>query len=204
MFALSLDRYIFTLILFHTLNVLISIDEDFLNLIDEVELDNFLKGAADAIIDNQKFASFIRETSAKAVSRFLEYLPRMSIPIERRDLGEGWVITCRGRNGEDLKLSNVSFQKENLICKVLGSEIVLTPSDDGQNQDRSLENANSFSADDSGSVEVSILDHIYVLITNAQSYGCWNTGVGGVHYDVSEKMKGTPLENIPISEVLIW
>ena len=62
---------------------------------------------------------------------------------------------------------------------------------------------NLFSADKSGIVKVSILYHIYVLVKNSQSYDCWNFGVGGVHYEASGRMKCTPLENIPILELLI-
>ena len=41
----------------------------------------------------------------------------MSIPIEKRDLGDGWVLTCRGEDGGDLRLSDVSIKRENLTCQ---------------------------------------------------------------------------------------
>ena len=41
----------------------------------------------------------------------------MSIPIERRDIGEGWVLTCRGQNGDDLRLSDVSVEKKKLYVR---------------------------------------------------------------------------------------
>ena len=31
----------------------------------------------------------------------------MSIPVERRELADGWVLTCRGKDGGDLTLSDV-------------------------------------------------------------------------------------------------
>ena len=64
-------------------------------------------------------------------------------------------------------------------------------------------NTNLFSDEKSGIVKVSILYHIYVLVKNVQSYDCCNSGVDGVHYEASGRMKGTPLENIPILELLI-
>ena len=56
--------------------------------------------------------NFIRETSTKADSRFLEYLPITSIPVERSDLSECYIITYRGRYSEDLKRFNVKFWKK--------------------------------------------------------------------------------------------
>ena len=46
-----------------------------------------------------------------------DYLPKMSIPVEKRDLGDGWMITCRGEDGGDLTLSDVNIKRENLICQ---------------------------------------------------------------------------------------
>lgn len=48
-----------------------SIDDDILNLMDEVELDKFLKEASEAIDDADKLAEFIREKAATAIERFL-------------------------------------------------------------------------------------------------------------------------------------
>lgn len=49
----------------------LSIDDDILNLIDEVELDKFLKEASEAIDDADKLSEFIRVKAGTAVERFL-------------------------------------------------------------------------------------------------------------------------------------
>jgi hypothetical protein len=48
-----------------------SIDEDILNLMDEVDLDEFLREASDAIDDPEKLTQFIREKATVAIERFL-------------------------------------------------------------------------------------------------------------------------------------
>ena len=48
-----------------------SIDQDILNLIDEVQLDKELKEAGEALVDSERFPSYIRQKSASAVSKFL-------------------------------------------------------------------------------------------------------------------------------------
>eukprot|EP00559_Dactyliosolen_fragilissimus_P009165 CAMPEP_0184872842 /NCGR_PEP_ID=MMETSP0580-20130426/41515_1 /TAXON_ID=1118495 /ORGANISM="Dactyliosolen fragilissimus" /LENGTH=968 /DNA_ID=CAMNT_0027375689 /DNA_START=1061 /DNA_END=3967 /DNA_ORIENTATION=- len=185
-----------------------SIDQDILNLIDEVELDKILKEAAQAIVDKRKFVEFVRGKSVVAISRFLEYLPKMSIPIEKRDIGEGWVITCRSKLGDDLTLSSVSVNKENLVCQVLGSDNVLSHGfcdeqpDDQICLNYSINNPISFCSDDNGSIEVSILDHIGELIKNAQTYGCWNYETDVSSPKSSTDPKGSCMQGVPMSEVL--
>ena len=49
----------------------ISIDDDILNLMDEVNLDEFLKEAANAIDNPDKLAEYIREKATIAIERFL-------------------------------------------------------------------------------------------------------------------------------------
>jgi hypothetical protein len=49
----------------------ISIDDDILNLIDEVDVDEFLKEAANAIDDPDRLTDFVREKSTIAIERFL-------------------------------------------------------------------------------------------------------------------------------------
>lgn len=49
----------------------LSIEEDILRLIDEVDLKKELKEVGEAIVDTDKFPQYIREKSASAVSRFL-------------------------------------------------------------------------------------------------------------------------------------
>jgi hypothetical protein len=49
----------------------ISIDDDILNLMDEVNLDEFLKEAASAIDNPDKLAEYIRDKATIAIERFL-------------------------------------------------------------------------------------------------------------------------------------
>jgi hypothetical protein len=42
-----------------------------LNLVDEVDLDKTLKEAAEAIVDSDRFAAFLREKSVVAIDKFL-------------------------------------------------------------------------------------------------------------------------------------
>jgi hypothetical protein len=48
-----------------------SIDDDILNLIDEVDVEEFLKEAADVIEDAERLTDFVREKSTIAIERFL-------------------------------------------------------------------------------------------------------------------------------------
>ena len=48
-----------------------SIEDDILNLVDEVDLDEFLKEASEAIDDAEKLSEFIKEKSTVAIERFL-------------------------------------------------------------------------------------------------------------------------------------
>ena len=49
----------------------VSIEDDILNLMDEVNLDEFLKEMSDAIDDPEKLSQYIREKATIAVERFL-------------------------------------------------------------------------------------------------------------------------------------
>jgi hypothetical protein len=187
-----------------------SIDDDILNLMDEVDVDEFLTEAADAITDAERLAQFIREKCTIAIQRFLDYLPKMSIPVEHRELGDGWVISCHSETGGDLTLSDVNIKRENLTCQVMGGETIFFP---------------MFAGDDSldsepGEVEIvlldelrqplsplhpresSILDHIRELLINAQQNGCWEPGIGGVGQQPTDRYVATVLKGIPVSTVL--
>jgi hypothetical protein len=48
-----------------------SIDDDILNLMDEVNMDEFLKEAAEAIDDPEKLSRYVREKATMAIERFL-------------------------------------------------------------------------------------------------------------------------------------
>jgi hypothetical protein len=66
-----------------------------------------VKEASIALEDEGMLREFIKEKATIAVERFLDYLPKMSIPVEKRDLGEGWTLTCRGADGGDLSLTEL-------------------------------------------------------------------------------------------------
>jgi len=109
----------------------------------------------------------------------------MSIPVERRDLGEGWVLTCRGEDGSDLTLSDVKIKRENLVCQILGGDTLFFPmfggDEDGDAAPSSSPAApSSLAGKPSDYAEESILDHIRGLLLQAQSHGCWKSGIGGV------------------------
>jgi chemotaxis regulatin CheY-phosphate phosphatase CheZ len=61
---------------------LLSIEDDILNLMDEVDLDELLKEASEAIDDADRLSDFIREKSTIAVERFLVSYARFSPTIE--------------------------------------------------------------------------------------------------------------------------
>lgn len=136
-----------------------------------------------------------------------DFLPKISIPIERRPLGDvigvPYVITCRGKNGQDLTLSIVTIDKEDLLCNVLGSGNVLSTEEiDGDEGGIRLPMSGNLSSDEDGNVEVSILDHVAELIRNAQNHGCWKVGVGGVINASPARIKSTSLDGLPLSHVL--
>jgi len=182
-----------------------SIDVDILNLMDEVDLDEFLKEASEALADADNLASFLREKSTKAIERFLDYLPKMSIPVERRDLGEGWGLTCRSEDGGDLQLSDVKLKRENLTCQVLGDTLsMLGGSGEGSNGAAYASgsayhrNAETYASE----VEFSVLDQIRELILRAQENGAWQPGVGGVGQQPADRYVAKVLHGLPVSAVL--
>lgn len=110
----------------------------------------------------------------------------MSIPVERRELNDGWVLTCRGESGGDLTLSDVIIKRENLCCQVLGGETMFFPMLGHNHADTeslasgmSQSGANSV-MHDSEVIESSILDHIREVLEHARSEGYWEDGAGGV------------------------
>lgn len=159
------------------------IDNDILNLMDEFDFDIFLKEISDVIGDSEKSMAYMTERSAILVERFLDYLPRMSIPIERVPLQDGWVLTCRSKDGGDLHLSDLSVLRENLHLSVLGSDNVFVPlSGQGDNYIGSPRSAASQSFDlaDEEEGDESVIDEVRELILSAQSHGAWVAGVGGL------------------------
>jgi hypothetical protein len=109
------------------------------------------------------------------------YLPKMSIPVERRALGDGWVLSCHGEDGGDLTLSDVSIKRENLTCQILGGDSFFFPMfGDDEVDALSIGSGGSGSLGTPECKEESILDHIREMIIQAQQHGCWQAGVGGV------------------------
>ena len=183
-----------------------SIDDDFLQLMDEVNLDEFLKEASEAIDDPDKLAQFVREKATIAVERFLNYLPKMSIPVERRELGDGWLLSCHGEDGGDLTLSDVSIQRENLVCQIIGGDSLFFPMfSDGDTEVVAQSNARSEPSPAKAipfTQEESVLDHIREMIQQAQRHGAWVEGVGGVGHPLHDRYVASVLQGVPVTSVL--
>lgn len=133
----------------------------------------------------------------------------MSIPVQQRELSDGWALTCRGEDGGDLTLSDVSMRRENLKFQVMGGETMHFPlfgDEDPRNTSDTEEDSqstNSFTKEtDTKIEEVSILDTIYEMIVRAEHYGCWQLGVGGVEHAAADSRVAGALKGIPISKVL--
>jgi hypothetical protein len=152
-----------------------------LKLIDEVNLDKFLKEASDAIVDADRFTDFVREKATVAIERFLDYLPKMSIPVKQRELSDGWVLTCHGEDGGDLTLSDATIRRENLCCQVLGGETMFFPMfGQGETDLGPLSSSREQLSCGARPIETSILDHIRNLLETTRTEGCWEVGFGGV------------------------
>jgi hypothetical protein len=178
-----------------------------LNLIDEFDFDDFLKEITDVIGNSEKWIEYINEKSSILVERFVDYLPRMAIPIDKRPLQDGWVLTCRSKDGGDLRLSDVSVLRENLLLSVLGGDNVFQPLSGlsgkadyigSPRSDNASISLCSDPSDDYG--EDSVLDEVRELILSAQSHGAWMAGVGGLkkahYYDgVPHQLAGFPLSD---------
>jgi len=183
-----------------------TIDNDILNLMDEFDFDIFLKEITDLIGHSEKTVAYITERSAILVERFLDYLPRMSIPIERRELQDGWVLTCLSKDGGDLRLSDLSVLRENLLLSVLGSDNVFHPLSGEDNYigspRKKSSDSGSFYLTDDEEEEESVLDEVRELILSAQTHGAWIAGVGGLKE--SHRYKGVPrqLTGLPMSDKL--
>lgn len=187
-----------------------SIDDDILQLMDEVELDKFLREASEAIDDADKLSDFIRENLSTAIERFLAYLPKLSIPVERRELGDGWVLSCHGEHGGDLTLSDVKVKRENLECEIMGGDALFLPmfgDDNGDDKSAtgsaaSVTSVSDCSASSNRVEEESILDHVREMILQAQRTGNWTVGIGGVGQPPSDQYVASVLNGLPITSVL--
>jgi hypothetical protein len=176
---------------------------------DEVNLDEFLKEASSALDDPDKLTEFFREKATIAVQRFLDWLPRISIPVEKRELMDGWVLTCRGEDGGDLTLSDVSVKKENLVCQILGGDALFFPmfGDDMEEEivsvsDEAMVHTNRRGKVSSAVIEESVLDSIREMLLQAERFGCWKAGVGGVGQPPTDRYVASVLHGLPVSAVL--
>eukprot|EP00546_Thalassionema_frauenfeldii_P003631 CAMPEP_0178935276 /NCGR_PEP_ID=MMETSP0786-20121207/24431_1 /TAXON_ID=186022 /ORGANISM="Thalassionema frauenfeldii, Strain CCMP 1798" /LENGTH=1600 /DNA_ID=CAMNT_0020613357 /DNA_START=111 /DNA_END=4914 /DNA_ORIENTATION=+ len=187
-----------------------SIDDDILNLMDEVNLDEFLREASNAITDSDRLAEFIQEKTSLAIQRFLNYLPKMAIPVDKRDLSEHWVLSCQSEKGGDLTLSDVEIKRENLVCQVMGGERLFFPmiANDGDfilDCDIEKTDPEVCSSSDNhflGAEECTILTEIRALLENAQLHGCWQQGIGGVSHQPTDGYVASVFQGIPLSSVL--
>ncbi|KAG7347921.1 hypothetical protein IV203_016626 [Nitzschia inconspicua] len=186
-----------------------SIDDDILNLVDELNIDEFVKEASEALEDDGLLRQFVKEKATIAIERFLDYIPKLSIPVEKRDLPEGWTLTCRASDGGHLRLKDLVIKRENLTCQVMGGDTIFFPMMEGDDSDV----VGSFSSTNTSSpigskmthgvvAESSILDDIREIILNAQRFGCWQVGIGGVKHPASDKRAAAALQGLPISSVL--
>ena len=130
----------------------------------------------------------------------------MSIPIERRELQDGWVLTCRSKDGGDLRLNDLSVLRENLFLSVLGSDNVFHPlsGKDYIGSPRSSPISVGSDLNDDNSQEESVLDEVRDLILSAQAHGHWIAGVGGLreaHHFISNGMP-PQLTGLPMSDKL--
>jgi hypothetical protein len=111
----------------------------------------------------------------------------MSIPVEKRELGDGWVLSCHGQDGGGLTLTDVTIKRENLVCQIMGGDTLFFPMFADGEPENAMRTAAPMTTESLPRAKVrhedeeeSILDHIKVLILNAQRHGCWKVGVGGV------------------------
>jgi hypothetical protein len=172
---------------------------------DEFDFDEFLKDIMDIIGHSEKLVDYINEKGTILVERFLDYLPRMAIPIYKLPLQDGWVLTCRSKDGGDLRLSDVSVLRENLLLSVLGGDNVFLPLSGlggKSNYIGSPQSENSFTSFDlsDDDEEESVLDEVRELILSAQSYGAWVAGTGGLkrswfYEGVPHQLAGFPLSD---------
>jgi len=186
-----------------------TIDDDILNLLDAVELDKVLLESVDALVDKDRFFKFLREKSFAAIDRFLDYLPKLSIPVDKRELPGGWLLTCRGKGGGDLTLSEVNLSRENMVCKLIGSGnlLALDKCAVSGSPRESSKNPLSFDLIETDSKEnvevVSVLDDIRALLLNAENHGYWGVDVGDVEIRTnSSNVASTFLAGTPVSKVL--
>lgn len=103
----------------------------------------------------------------------------MSVPVERRDLGDGWIISCHGKEGGGLTLTDVTIRRDNVVCQIMGGDTLFFPMFDEEAEESTTDGAvipEQTHRDD----EQCVLVHIRDLLLNAQQEGVWTRGIGGV------------------------
>jgi hypothetical protein len=112
-------------------------------------------------------------------------------------------LTCRGEDGGDLTLSDVNIKRENLVCQIMGGDTIFFPMFSDDDTDSISGNSMSSAIDDRDMyVEESVLDEVKELILQAQKFGCWTPGLGGVRQPSSDPYVAAALGGLPISSVL--
>lgn len=129
----------------------------------------------------------------------------MSIPIEKIELQDGWLLTCRGKGGGDLRLSDISVARENLLCRVVGSDNVFHPTTGkssyvGASNHESPRHKVSPIVD--AEEESTVLNDILDLIISAKSHGNWVAGVGNLKDASHFEGVPYPLNDLPMSDDL--
>ena len=94
-----------------------------MNLVDEINIDDFIKEASVALEDDALLRDFVKEKATIAIERFLDYIPKMSIPVEKRDLPDGWTITCRASDGGHLKLNDLVIKVSATGARLISSRV---------------------------------------------------------------------------------
>jgi hypothetical protein len=101
------------------------------------------------------------------------------------------MLSCHGPDGGGLTMTDVTIRRENVVCQILGGDTLFFPMfvdnecavTDSISATYSILPESASASTTSTRVEneeESILNHIKDLILNAQKYGCWRPGFGGV------------------------
>lgn len=175
-----------------------SIDDDIASLVEELHLRSELTQAAEAIVDSDRFAVYLNQKAVIAIDRFFDYLPKVRIPVCKREITEGWLLTAHGRDGGDLCLSNFLIKRELFSFNLRGRPSPNNSVTPHQSKDLS----SPLFKDCANRIEISILNDIQALVQNAQKYGCWIEGVDGKCSAGCTFCDETTLGGLPLSPVL--
>ena len=143
------------------------------------------------------------------------YLPKLSIPVERRELGDGWVLTCHGQNGGDLTLSDVKIKRKNIVCQVLGGDSLFLPLFDAiDDTDKSVAGSVGSLTSAGGApedheeiehMEQSILDHIKDMIPPVFLTDFWSLSLQHpTDPYMNSVLHGLPVTSIVNCAIELW